>query len=107
MFAHHDFNFDNIVICKASKNHRHIYKNPKVLPCGCTFCFDCIKSVTSNDCCIQCFNSKCNRISKIDLTNLISNSVIECTIDENLSFLANSLKEKIKFNFNLVKSKIY
>ena len=91
----------NLITCKYYTNDFHIFKEPKVLPCGETACLNCIKRELNSTCELKCPFKKCNSVHVIPNVNeLVANSLIENSIDENLEYLTKNLVSNLMKQFS-------
>jgi hypothetical protein len=102
-----NFSYMNMITCRFSSTNCHILKNPKILPCGFTSCYDCIKSNLQINSQLNCPFEKCKQVHEIDnADNLITNSIIETAIDENMDFLTKNFKNTIQDKLENLTSKL-
>jgi hypothetical protein len=94
---HLNFSYINVITCSFNRNNRHILKQAKILPCGNTACYNCIRSniqinnqlICPFDCCKQV-----HEISNLDF--LITNTIVEQAIEDNVHYLKNVLTKELE-----------
>jgi hypothetical protein len=95
--AYNTFLYENIVTCKLDSNNDHIYKEPKVLPCGHTACLECVLKNIDHNGVLKCNFKNCNQEHVIkDLNNLKTNFVVELAVSENIETLTSNLFAKLQ-----------
>ena len=99
----------NLAKCKLKRDCTHILKHPKVLPCGNTACFDCIRRmIAENNSKIKCDFDSCNQTHAISNPNdLLTNLIIEEALQNNVHILADSVLNNIEAELKFFEGTIF
>ena len=97
----------NLITCKFCPNDPHVFQDPRVLQCGSTACLKCIKRDLNGRNELRCPFKKCQGVHSIpNVYELISNSLIETSIDENIEYLTKNLIKNLKQKFQNISSNL-
>ena len=100
------FSYINFITCNFSSTNRHILKHSKILPCGNTTCYDCIRSNLKMNNQLVCPFENCKQVHEIsNLDDLITNKSVEQAIDDNLVYLKSVLTKELEEKLVILTSK--
>lgn len=92
-----NFCYIKMITCNFNRNSCHILKRSKILPCGNTACYDCIKSNLRINNQLSCPFEKCKQVHEIINPDcLVENALIEQAIEDNLLFLNKILTKELE-----------